>query len=132
MDIKRRVNCRALGSFCLKGIEVDPSLIVMESKALYEAVKLVGAKNVMIKIDNHYVEITNETVVRMVAFAGQVNRLMGRWTDDNTMRLEAHLGLPTHIRNILSDMDMFRNQSVSLPVISICDLMEDYKRNYWK
>lgn len=131
MEWTRRVKCEALGSFCLKKTEVDPGLIVMEARALYEAVKIVGYKNVTIKIDNHYVKITDNAVIKLVAFAGQVNRLMERWTDDNMMRLEAHLGLPTHIRNILSDMDMFKKQTVSLEIISIYDLMEDYKRNYW-
>lgn len=109
--------------------EVDPYKLIEESLNLYLSLKAVGIRKTLVRYETDK-EISGvraeELPVRVRAVAAFVMILVGRWSDTNTGRIEAHFGLPMSINNILYDVKIFQNKHAGLECISVQDFIDAY------
>lgn len=103
---------------------VSPWELKEASECLYISSKVVGIKNTNVwYIDENgkRVELLGEQLPELVrAVAGYIVRLLNRWTDESTGRLENHLGLSAPIHMILSTTKLaYKYDIASLPCVSV-------------
>lgn len=110
--------------------KVDPWDLTEVAKNIYLSSKVIGIKNTKVfyqntkreRIEKYGVEIPIEAR----AIVGLIVKMIGRWTDDNSGRLEQHLGLPMTINCILGDTRIFSKRNTGLEIITIQDMIDRY------
>ena len=111
----RRVNVQTLVDL-MNGRRVDPWELTESAEALYKSAKVVGiSKTVAVFLNEKdaKVEVAGDGLdVRVRAIAAFVVRLIYRWDDMSSGRLEEHFGLPLSIQNILQDTPIFTSSSI--------------------
>ena len=108
---------------------VDPWDLMEACEAIYKSSKAVGIDKTTIK----YVK-KGKTVVKNAtnipeearAIVGLVVKLIYRWTDDYSGRLEKHLGLNMRIDYILGNTRLFANSHAALQHITVQDVIDSY------
>lgn len=131
MNNVRKIHVQALHELVVLKKAVNPWDLATASEALYKSVKVVGIRNTVVVYksskEGKLVEKTGDQISQeMRAIAALCVQLLNRWTDSNQGRLETHFGLPTTISNILANTNIFKNNSTTLPCISIRDVIDKY------
>lgn len=126
----RKVTVTALYNLTINRQDVDPALILNESKALYKALKLEGAAGVDVVYRENgekdwYTILPRETK----AFAAFVMILYRRWKDgENDERLAYHYDLPLPVAQVLDTRTLTKESSNSSghSFVSIRSIIENY------
>lgn len=110
--------------------EVDPWELTYAVESLYKGIKVMGINNVeVMKLDStegkHVVLKGIEMSERSRAVAELVVRILYRFSDYNSGRLEKHFGLTTKLEILLYDVKEFQPSGfgATLQIMSIQDLV---------
>lgn len=125
------INIQALHDFSIKRKMVDPWDLMAAADTFYRSVKVVGLKQTQVKYKENGREIFAmgpELPEITRAFAGHLVRLVYRWDDINSGRLEQHLGLDMPIREILCETGAFKISGADLACVTVAEVIESWAK----
>lgn len=101
--------------------------------SLFKRIKLDGIGNTTICFtdeNGHEISLTGYDIpIEMRAMSLFINRLIHRWDDSHSGRLEEHYGLPISANAILADTGILQINALSLPCICVNDVIQAYIAN---
>jgi len=127
---RKTINLTGIYSLTVDKVYVEPDIILKESRALYDAVKLYGADNLDVKYSMdgakcHFTDLEMKTKA-LPAFIMVLDR---RWKNgEHDKRLAQHYGLPVPISEILDTRKITKEKddSSEYNIVNYCDLIENY------
>lgn len=123
----RTANIDTLYQFAINRRKVDPWELTEAAEALYKSAKVVGIENTLVKYltDEGTPRIVhaNELPERVRAFAAFIVRLMYRWDDLQSGRLEKHFGLNVDVQSILADTGVFQRSGADLACVTVQEVI---------
>ena len=125
------INIQTLHDFSIKREAVDPFELMTASESFYRSVKVVGLKQTRVKYKDNGKEMFAmgpELPEITRAFAGHLVRLVWRWDDINSGRLEQHLGLCMPIREILCETGAFKTSGADLACVTVAEVIESWAK----
>lgn len=125
----KRIDITTLMDFVLNKKKVDPWALTDAAEAFYRSVKVVGIDNTVVTYDlgSGEVECSGKEVSPYVlAFTGHTMRLIYRWDDLSSGRLEKHLGLDAPIQVILAETGVFKRAGVDLACTNVAEMINTW------
>lgn len=127
--MKKRVNIQALVNFADKRMKVDPWQLTDAAESFYRSIKVVGLDDTVVFWKNGEAEIEcsgRDTSIYVRAFTGHTMRLIYRWDDLSSGRLEKHLGFEAPIQVILADSGVFKRTGVDLACTNVAEMIDTW------
>lgn len=128
----RKINIQVLVDFADKRKRVDPWELKDAAESFYNSIKVVGINNTVVTYKNGTEKIEdtgNHTSIYVRAFAAHIVRLLNRWNDMNSGRLEAHYQLEMPILVILADTGVFKTNGADLACTNVSEMIDTWATN---
>lgn len=129
--MSRIIEIQALVDFADGRKWVDPWELTEAAEAFYKSVKVVGiaGTKVVYKENGLRKEINgNETSVYVRAFAAHITRLVYRWDDLNSGRLEEHFDINIPI-SVLLGTGVFKTAGRDLACTNVAEIINAWTAN---
>ncbi len=126
----RKINIQALYDFADRRKKVDPWELADAAESFYRSVKVVGLNDTVVT----YIESTGmrvqcsgaETSILLRAFTLHLLRLIYRWDDMRSGRLEKHFGLDLSMYEILAQTGVVTMSGVDLACTNVQDTINKW------
>lgn len=128
MEEVRKVNVTALYNFAVNREKVDPFELAEAAESLYNSIKVIGVENTVVKYTRNEegvvkIALANELSEQTRAFAAFIVRLLYRWNDLQSGRLERHFGLNLDVQSILADTGVFQRSGADLACVTVQEVI---------
>lgn len=126
--VDRKVNIDVLYQFAMNRKRVNEWDLTHAAECLYRSAKITGINETIVKYyDNtETIGFASDCPERARAFAAFIVRLIYRWDDIQSGRLERHFGLSMDTQSILADTNIFQKNGTDLACVTVKQVIDTW------